>query len=209
MRAAASSIADVHVAKDGATTVITLLGLEQPVFTAFAQQDPDLVIVDLASVATDSATTPIAVYDGLVQEISMAPFSTGTGEPMTRVEISLTAPARHTVLPGDEGLVIRIDSDVDSAEALEIEEIAEAPAADDPWAVVPMLDASDPATPIEKAARSLAAPPRDGRRPAGAPATKLLAIDVEKTAEGAMLHLRANGSLPSAETFALASRTGS
>ena len=100
---AANSIADVHVAKDGDTTVITLLGLEQPVFTAFAQQDPDLVIVDLAAVATESETTPIAVYDGLVQEVSMAPFSTGTGEPMTRVEISLTAPARHTVRPRRRG----------------------------------------------------------------------------------------------------------
>jgi type IV pilus assembly protein PilQ len=202
---AAGSIADVHVAKDGATTVITLLGLEQPVFTAFAQQDPDLVIVDLAGVATDSEMAPIAVYDGLVQEVSMAPFSTGTGEPMTRVEISLTAPARHTVLPGDEGLVIRIDSDMDSAEALEIEESAEAPAADDPWAVAPMLDTSDSSTPIEKAAEVLAAPPVTATpEPAGAPATKLLAIEIEKTAEGAMLHLRANGGLPSAETFALA-----
>ncbi len=200
---AAGSIADVHVAKDGTTTVITLLGLEQPVFTAFAQQDPDLVIVDLASVATASEMAPIAVYDGLVQEVSMAPFSTGTGEAMTRVEISLTAPARHTVIPGDEGLVIRIDSDVDSAEALEIEEIAEGPASDDPWAVAPMLDAGDASTPIEKAAQVLAAPPVT-EAPAAAPATKLLAIDVEKTAEGAMLHLRANGSLPSTETFALA-----
>jgi type IV pilus assembly protein PilQ len=201
----AGSIADVHVAKDGATTVITLLGLEQPVFTAFAQQDPDQVIVDLAAVATDSVTTPIAVYDGLVQEISIAPFSTGTGDPMTRVQISLTAPARHTVLPGDEGLVIRIDSDADSAEALEIEEIAEAPAADDPWAVAPMLDTSDASTPIEKAAEVLAAPPvtAAAEAAAAAPATKLLAIDVEKTAEGAMLHLRTNGSLPSTETFAL------
>ena len=58
------------------------------------------MIVDLASVATELArTTPIAVYDGLVEEVSMAPFSTGTGEPMTRVEISLTAPARTRSSP--------------------------------------------------------------------------------------------------------------
>ena len=197
---AARSIADVHVAKDGATTVVTLLGLEQPVFTAFAQQNPDLVIVDLASVSADSADAPIAVYDGLVQEVSMAPFSTGSGEPMTRVEISLTASARYTVVPGDEGLVIRIDSDAEGAEALESEEIAEPPAADDPWAVTPMADAGDQPAPIDTDAQTSAAASPE---PAGAPATKLLAVDVEKTSEGAMLHLRADGGLPSAETFAL------
>jgi type IV pilus assembly protein PilQ len=204
---AASSIGDVHVAKDGATTVITLLGLEQPVFTAFAQQDPDLVIVDLAAVETEAEEAPVAVYDGLVQEVSMAPFSTGTGEPMTRVEISLTAPARHTVTPTERGLEIRIDSDAAAAEGMDIEDLAEsAAAADDPWAVAPMLDADAPSTPIEKAGEVLAAPPAIAGaepQPTGAPARKLLAIDVEKTAEGAMLHLRADGSLPSAETFAL------
>ncbi len=199
---AGRSIADVRVAKDGATTVVTLVGLEEPVFTAFAQQNPDVVIVDLATVAADSAQAPTAVYDGLVQEVSMAPFSTGTGEPMTRVEISLTAPARYTVTPGEEGLVIRIDSDAESAEALDSEdaELAEAPAADDPWAVVPMADAGDaPAAPEAAAPTPAASMPET----AGAPATQLLTVEVQKTAEGAMLHLRANGSLPSAETFAL------
>jgi len=190
----------VHVAKDGATTVVTLLGLEAPVFTAFSQQNPDLVIVDLASVAVDSAHAPIAVYDGLVQEVSMAPFSTGTGEPMTRVEISLTAPSRYTVVPGDEGLVIRIDSDSEAAEELESEEIGAAPAADDPWAVAPMADAGSSPVATEADAEM---PEAASSEPTGAPATQLLAIEVEKTADGVMLHLRANGSLPSAETFAL------
>ncbi|MFI5216592.1 MAG: type IV pilus secretin PilQ [Candidatus Limnocylindria bacterium] len=199
---AAKSIAEVHVAKDGATTVITLLGLSEPVFTAFEQQNPDLVIVDLASVAADSLHEPVAVYDGLVQEVTMAPFSTGTGEPMTRVEISLTAPARYTVTPGEQGLVIRIDGNSDSAEALEpeAEEMGATPASDDPWAVAPMSEAGSTSEPIEIAEPTPAPAPAE---PTGAPASKLLAVEVEKTAEGAMLHLRANGTLPSAETFAL------
>ena len=199
---AGTSIGDVRVAKDGATTVITLVGLEEPVFTAFAQQNPDLVIVDLATVTANSVQAPTAVYDGLVEEVTMAPFSTGTGEPMTRVEISLTAPARYTVAPGEEGLVIRIDGDAESAEALDSEdpEIAEAPAAEDPWAVAPMADAGAQPAPTDAGARMPAAAMPEA---AGAPATQLLAVEVEKTAEGAMLQLRANGSLPSAETFAL------
>jgi type IV pilus assembly protein PilQ len=198
---AAGSIADVRVAKDGGTTVITLLGIEEPVFTAFAQQNPDLVIIDLASMAADSMHAPIAVYDGLVQEISMSPFSTGTGEPMTRVEISLTAPARYSVLPGDEGLSIRIDSDAEaSADSMGAEEFAGTPAADDPWAVAPMADAGG--APAETDA---GAQPMESASPVStsAPATQLIAVEIEKTAEGAMLHLRANGSLPSAETSTL------
>ena len=65
------------------------MGLDDPVFTAFGQQNPERVIVDLASVRPDAVSDPVAVYDGLVEEITLSPFSTGTGEPMTRVEISL------------------------------------------------------------------------------------------------------------------------
>ena len=99
----ATSLADVRVAKEGTTTVVTLLGLEKAVYTAFAQQDPDRVIIDLASVAPSSLRDPVAVYDGLVEEVSMAPFSTGTGDAMTRVEISLTGPAQFKAEAGDEG----------------------------------------------------------------------------------------------------------
>jgi len=201
---AAMSIADVRVAKEGTTTVVTLLGLKEPVFTAFQQEDPDRLIVDLASVAPSSLHDPVAVYDGLVEEISMAPFSTGTGDPMTRVEISLTAPALFKAEAGEEGLVIRIDGDSGLAAATspEGEEITGMPASDDPWAAAPMTPmapmggAGEPSAPAEAQAEAMPIA-------ASAPATKLLAIEVEKTAEGTMLHLRANGSLPSTETFAL------
>ena len=102
---AANKIADVRVAKEGSATVITLVGLTDPAFTAFAQQDPDRVVVDLASVPPDALHEPVAVYDGLVEEVTMSPYSTGTGEATTRVEISLTSPATHAVEPSEEGLV--------------------------------------------------------------------------------------------------------
>ena len=46
-------IGDVRVDSGAEATVITLLGLEHPVFTAFAQGNPDRVIVDLPSVGID------------------------------------------------------------------------------------------------------------------------------------------------------------
>jgi len=198
---AAMSIAEVRVAKEGTTTVVTLLGLEQPVFTAFQQEDPDRVIIDLASVAPSPLQDPVAVYDGLVEEVSMAPFSAGTGDPMTRVEISLSAPALFKAEAGEEGLVIRIDGDPGLAEATspEGEEIAETTTSDDPWAAAPMA----PMGGAGESSAPVATPTAEMPATASAPATKLLAIEVEKTAEGTMLHLRANGSLPSAETFPL------
>ena len=79
------SIADVRVERDGDATMVTLLGLEEPIFTAFGQQNPERVVVDLASVRPDEVSDPLAVYDGLVEEVMLSPFSTGTGEAMTRV----------------------------------------------------------------------------------------------------------------------------
>jgi type IV pilus assembly protein PilQ len=197
---ATGSISDVHVEKDGSTTVITLVGLEQPVFTAFQEQDPHRVIVDLASVSPEALHDPVAVYDGLVEEVSMAPFSTGTGEPTTRVEVSLVGPAEYKVEPGDQGLVIRVDGTPGMAESMgaDGEEVAESPMVDDPWAAPPTELAPMGSTPGEASPT-----PAETAPTSSAPATRLIAVEAQKTTEGAMLHLRADGSLPAAETFAL------
>ena len=82
-------IADVRVEQVGDTTQVTLLGVDHPVFTAFQETDPARVIIDLVSIHPEQLMEPVAVYDGLVDEVSLAPFSTGSGEAMTRVEITL------------------------------------------------------------------------------------------------------------------------
>ena len=71
------AITDVRVERAGGATVVTLVGLEEPVFTAFAQQDPERVVVDLASVGPEGLMDPVPVHDGLVEEVSLLPFSTG------------------------------------------------------------------------------------------------------------------------------------
>ena len=38
---------DVQVARDGDATVVTLVGVEDPVYTAYLQQDPQRLTVDL------------------------------------------------------------------------------------------------------------------------------------------------------------------
>ena len=61
------TIADVVVESEMDSTTITLVGLDDPIFTAFAQQDPERVVVDLASVSGDEVMGAIPVADGLVE----------------------------------------------------------------------------------------------------------------------------------------------
>ena len=72
--------------------------LDDPVFTAFAQVDPDRVVIDLAS-RPGPLGEPIPVNDGLVKEISLAPYATEAGGEMTRVEVVLDAPADFEAEP--------------------------------------------------------------------------------------------------------------
>ncbi|MBW1686793.1 MAG: AMIN domain-containing protein, partial [Deltaproteobacteria bacterium] len=179
------SIADVRVERDGDATTVTLLGLEEPIFTAFGEQNPERVVVDLASVRPAEISDPLAVYDGLVEEVMLSPFSTGTGQPMTRVEVSLAMPADFHVSPSDEGLVIRVEPMPGMMDG----SLTEEPIEDDPWAAVP-ASADD----------SLAAPAASEPVP---PATKLTAVETHETGGGVIVHLRADGSVMSAESFTL------
>ncbi len=175
---AGRTLEDVRVEREGDATVVHLLGLEQPVFTAYLQRDPDRLTVDLASVQPAELREPVAVYDGLVEEVSVSPFSHGTGEGSTRVELTLAVQADYVVEPSSDGLAIRV-----------------APVAG--MAAVPRLEAEELATQVEAAQDPVvAAAPT-------VPASRLLAIDTEKLAGGVVLRLRADGAIESAGSFTL------
>ena len=103
-----SSIEDVVVESVGGMSRLKVLGPEDPSFTAFQQSDPDRLIVDLAGVETSLSSEPIQVYDGTLEEISVSPFPTGSGEMMARVELSLSKAVDYDVRPGMGGLVIEV-----------------------------------------------------------------------------------------------------
>ena len=117
----AKTLRDVQVTREGDATVVTLVGVEDPVYTAYLQPDPRRLTVDLASVQPDAMRDPIAVYDGLVEEITIAPFSQGTGDGSTRVDVTLAADAEYQVTPAAEGLAIRIQPLLGMAEAPRVE----------------------------------------------------------------------------------------
>ena len=93
---------------------MTLIGPDHPVFTAFGQPNPERVIIDL-SATSDQALAPVMVNDGLVSEVSVSPYSVGTGSDMTRVEVMLEAPAEHQVEMTPGGLQVRISAGRDTA----------------------------------------------------------------------------------------------
>ncbi|MEE9607000.1 MAG: AMIN domain-containing protein, partial [Myxococcota bacterium] len=180
-------IADVRVEREGDVTWVTLLGVDNPVFTAYQQSNPERVIVELSSVAPGRIAAPISVHDGLVERVSLLPFDSGSGDSMTRVEVSLTMPAKYDVMPGDEGLVIRVEalSGLTSSEPLE-QEWLEAQGEADPWA----LDSE----------ASLAEAETGWDAPAASRLTSIEALELD---DGSLIRLRADGTVQSSVSFTL------
>lgn len=170
----------VHSGPEG--TVITLAGLQHPLFTAFSQQDPDRLIIDLPSLHAGSGLAPMAIYDGLVDELEPETFSTGMGDEITRLVIGLTSPVEFDVRSTEAGLEIHLAAiaawpEPETEASIEVE--------DDPWTIEPM-GAPD-------LAAGWSAPP----------ATMLTAIETEDTGDGTLIRLVADGAISGVVTFTL------
>jgi type IV pilus assembly protein PilQ len=189
----AGSIADVRVDSGADATTVTLVGLEEPVFTAFAQQDPERIVVDLASVGTEGLMGPVTVADGVVDVVRLSPYSTDSGEAMVRVEIDLADAADYDVSPSAEGLEIRV-------EALGAGLASSGTEDEDPWATA--VDEADPWA-MPAAADEDAEPVISEPSEPAPEATRLEAVEARQVGEGSLVHLVADGTIASAETFTL------
>jgi len=171
-------VSDVQIDHDGTDTIVMLMGPAHPVFTAFGQPNPERIIVDLSS-SIDHAIEPVMVNDGLVAEVSVSPYSTGTGSEMTRVEVLLEAPADHEVRSVPGGLQVRISADGNASAFDTSADWADETQAEsfDPWE---SNESEGPSDIVDGAAEPT-------------PATEFTGMDVEETADGALLKLRANG----------------
>jgi type IV pilus secretin PilQ/predicted competence protein len=181
-------VSDVQIEHDGDDTIVMLMGPDHPVFTAFGQPNPERVIIDLSS-SSDQAIAPVMVNDGLVAEVSVSPYSTGTGSAMTRVEVLLETSANHEVTAVPGGLAVRISADqnagafdtsADWADDTETESF-------DPWETSEAESTTDAVEAAEE-------PPA---------ATQFTGMDVEETSDGTLLKLWANGMVSSVMTFTL------
>jgi len=176
-----ASIADVRVERDGDATVVTLMGLNDPIFTAFKEQDPDRVVVEIASDRSDALVDSMSVQDGLIRDIVFASHATVGGSPMTRVEVNLAKPADYRVMPGDAGLVIRVEALAERTAAA-----GRGPDGDDPWAIAPAETGMS-----------------NEMEASGTPATTLTNVEVREVGDASVLQLVADGRIDNVETFTL------
>jgi len=138
-----SALSDVIVESDDGATVVSLLGLTDPVYNAFQQADPDRVVIDLAAVSPGEVAPATAVYDGTVEEVTVAGFDT-EGSGSTRIELTLAAGASYEIVPLADRLEVRIVPetpgtdlaaiDTESTGSTDEGTTEEPAAAEDPWA---------------------------------------------------------------------------
>ena len=75
---------------------------------ASSSQDGSTIVLDLEGVEMPEAVAPIAVYDGLVEQVSTV-WHEDTGA--ARIEVTLSKSASHELVPAGEGYELRIGSD--------------------------------------------------------------------------------------------------
>ncbi len=199
-RAVASvvSLTNVRVDSGDEGTTVTLVGLSAPIFTAVYDQDLQVVVVELASVEAAGAMDRVEVYDGIIDYITTSTYSEEGGESITRVEIALGTEASYTVSTSEEGL--RIDLTEAVGPMASDDDMDEG----DPWS-----DAGDTVGSTDVALTDLADPfsteaaqPQIEIEPPPV-ATSLLAVEVKTLESGALIHLKANGSIWAVESFTL------
>ncbi len=188
------TITEIRVDREGGDTVVMLSGVFQPVFTAFAQTDPDRVIVDVMSADLGSAVESISVNDGLVTEIHAVPHESSSGDPTARVEIQLDAPAEYKIQPVAGGLEIRILAGLPTDLSGPASERFADPAADP----APDRTAAD-----DRWSHNPEDPPVGFAVAPAIPATKVTQIGAEQTADGTLVRILADGLIGNVVTFTL------
>jgi type IV pilus assembly protein PilQ len=203
--AGTEQVQDVVVESEAGLSRVTLVGLEEPVFTAFQQADPDRLIVDLAGVDWQASEDPISVDDGTIREVTVAPFATGADEPMMRVELALVSASDYDVRPGPRGLVIEV-SPLAEMGSLDEPASGDTMAGDvDPWSTPSEpAEESEPFEPTAVAETDVVASEEPVEGPSPRPASKLERIDARQAGQGVVIHLVADGSVDNAASFTLA-----
>jgi type IV pilus assembly protein PilQ len=186
-------ISELQVGKEGGATIVSLLGLAEPVYTAFQQDDPPRIVVDLSQVRPGAISDAIAVYDGSVEEISVTPFEDATGQERTRVELSLGTAVSYDVVALEDRLEIRV-----------VPESEFEVASDDPWvaSTVAMSQETDGSTETSET-EELVTENEVTSSDAGPEATALLDVTANTEGEGVVIELLADGRIGNASQFVL------
>jgi hypothetical protein len=114
---AATVLSEVRVSQDASATVIGLYGPVAPTFEDFRQDQPARIVVDLDGVTPGSVAATTAVYDGTVEEVSVAAVEGEAGAQSTRVELSLAKAADYEVIAREDHLEVRVTPQATAAAA--------------------------------------------------------------------------------------------
>lgn len=182
----ARSAEKITVERNGETRVIALAGMADAPHQASRAERPRRVVVDLAGVETKNAETQKTVFDGLVEEISLAGYQGADGRPATRLEVTLAGDADFEVGRDGGRMLLTLRPAAAKTAA------APAPVADEA-ALAPVSAGPEQASEPQAAA----APAR--------PATKILGVEPQASAEGTVVRLRTDGVVAGVETSVLSS----
>jgi type IV pilus assembly protein PilQ len=228
--AAADRLTDVRVESGPGGSIITLLGLTEPVYTAFLHTEPRALVLDIASVEIATPNDLVMVYDGLVENVTVSSYGGSGGESLTRVEIALSQDATYEIVSTEQGLQAVLSAgDLADSEMMEpsdepeedmvADEVAwsselgtseampEDAAIGDEMVAEDAEESVDPwadpeAEEVDLAEESLAFEEEVPAEPM-TPATTLTGIHYVATMGGVLVHLEADGAIGSMETFTL------
>ena len=97
-------LTDVQVESGEDGSVVTLLGLRDPVYWAFLHSDPAALVLDIDAVEIATENDLVMVYDGLVENVTVSSYQGVGGESLARVEISLSRDVTYDLVMTPEGL---------------------------------------------------------------------------------------------------------
>jgi type IV pilus assembly protein PilQ len=101
-------LSEVRVASEASTTVVDLLGLTNPDYVDFRQDQPARIVLDLTGVEPGAISDSVAVYDGTVEEVTVAATTIEGVGVRTRVELSLAKAADYEVVAQADRLQLRV-----------------------------------------------------------------------------------------------------
>ncbi len=110
-------LSEVRVANEASATVVGLIGIQDPDYVDFRQEQPARIVVDLTNVGRGALSDSVAVYDGTVEEITLAETPIEGGGIRTRVELALAKPAAYQVVALPDRLELRITPEAASQAA--------------------------------------------------------------------------------------------
>lgn len=114
-QSAALELSEVRVSQDAGTTVVGLYGPAAAAFEDFRQEQPARIVVDLDGVAPGGVAATTAVYDGTIEEISVAAVEAEAGATSTRVELSLAKAADYEITARADHLELRVTPQASAA----------------------------------------------------------------------------------------------